>query len=245
MSIVQPDISILDYVASGSWTAGVPVAVGAAVVVPLKTASTGQTVACQVQGRISYTKISAQAWTQGDQVYWNGTALTNVQHGTLLAVGIAAADAANPSATGYVDLGVGIEADSDVATLRAELASTATSEGASLIGVEDAAANYSATDVEGVLAEVATSLVTLIGGDGALAGRNIDTVDVTVALGAAVGSSAADPTWVGATLLACTPTDGNDQNIASVVINGDGSTTVTTDANETDQATFLVLALLP
>lgn len=47
-------------------------------------------------------------------------------------------------------------ADAKVAS--ADLSSTATSKGASLVGVEDSAANYTATTVEGVLAEIATSL---------------------------------------------------------------------------------------
>ncbi len=42
--------------------------------------------------------------------------------------------------------------------LKVDLASTANGKGASLVGVEDAAANYTAADVEAVLAEIATSL---------------------------------------------------------------------------------------
>lgn len=40
-----------------------------------------------------------------------------------------------------------------------DLASTANGEGASLVGVEDANSNYTATDVEGVLNEIATKLI--------------------------------------------------------------------------------------
>ena len=52
---------------------------------------------------------------------------------------------------------VAVEVDTNTAgisTLISDLASTANTKGASLIGVEDAAANFTATDVEGVLTEI-------------------------------------------------------------------------------------------
>lgn len=57
------------------------------------------------QGRIEYTKVSAQAWTAGDDIYWDNSAgkFTTVQAGNSHA-GVAAEDAANPSSTGLVDL---------------------------------------------------------------------------------------------------------------------------------------------
>lgn len=56
-------------------------------------------------GRIEYTKVSAQAWTAGGDIYWDNAAakFTTVQAGNSHA-GVAAEDAANPSSTGLVDL---------------------------------------------------------------------------------------------------------------------------------------------
>jgi predicted RecA/RadA family phage recombinase len=50
-------------------------------------------------------KVSAQAWTEGAKIYWDDTAknFTTTSGGNTLA-GVAAAAAANPSATGKVRL---------------------------------------------------------------------------------------------------------------------------------------------
>lgn len=56
---------------------------------------------------------------------------------------------------------------------------------------------------------------------------------ITVAMGAATGSSAADPSLVGGVLLACTAAGNNDQIIDNAVLNMDGSMTVTLGANGT------------
>lgn len=56
-----------------------------------------------------------------------------------------------------------------------DLASTANGEGASLVGVEDAGGNYTATTVEGVLAEIADKLIDR---DCATAGENITVGDL-------------------------------------------------------------------
>jgi len=53
------------------------------------------------------------------------------------------------------------------ATLETELASTANGEGASMIGVEDSAGNFTGADVEAVLAEIMTLLAGVTGATGA------------------------------------------------------------------------------
>lgn len=63
-------------------------------------------------------------------------------------------------------------------------------------------------------------------------------VEVTIALGAASGSSAANPALVGGGIWSWYPKSGNDQAIASIVLNGDGSVTVTAAGNETAEAKF-------
>lgn len=70
-------------------------------------------------------------------------------------------------------------------------------------------------------------------------------VDVTIALGADTGSSAADPTLVGAGILGFYPKSGNDQPVESVTLNGDGSVTVVTAAVETAEAKFKVIVSKP
>ena len=117
---------ILTFTAPSTMTSGVPFLIGNVIVIPLGDAASGAEVACQVRGRCSTYKTNAQAWTLGDPIYWNsGTGrVTNVQTGLLRQIGQAGEAAANPSDYGYVDLGVGVEADSDLGTFKADLAST-------------------------------------------------------------------------------------------------------------------------
>lgn len=70
-------------------------------------------------------------------------------------------------------------------------------------------------------------------------------VAVTVALGAATGSSAADAALVGGEILGIYPTGNQDQLVDNVVLNGDGSVTVTLAANATADNTFKVVTLKP
>lgn len=59
----------------------------------------------QTKGVFDMAKVSAQAWTVGDKIYWDNTAklCTTVSTSNLL-VGMAVAAAANPSSTGRVKL---------------------------------------------------------------------------------------------------------------------------------------------
>ncbi len=70
----------------------------------LVSGSAGQIQTC---GVFDVAKVSAQAWTAGDKIYWDNSAklFTTVQS-TNLAVGVAVAGAANPSSTGRVMLQV-------------------------------------------------------------------------------------------------------------------------------------------
>jgi hypothetical protein len=63
---------------------------------------------------------------------------------------------------------------------------------------------------------------------------------VTIAQGAATGSSPADPTLINGWVVNCFPLSGNDQVFTGVQVNQDGSVTVTVAGNETAQATFRV-----
>lgn len=79
---------------------------------------------------------------------------------------------------------------------------------------------------------------------GAVEEAKLDKVDVTIALGAASGSSAADPTCIGANVLGVYPKSGNDQVMASEPVVGvDGSITVTLAAVSTTEAVWTIVVL--
>ncbi|RLC70278.1 MAG: hypothetical protein DRI26_07465 [Chloroflexi bacterium] len=73
----------------------------------------------------------------------------------------------------------------------------------------------------------------------------IKVVSVTVAAGATSGSSAADSELAGGQILGIFPTGNQDQHIANVVLNADGSVTVTLAAAATADNTFNVIVAKP
>jgi len=70
-------------------------------------------------------------------------------------------------------------------------------------------------------------------------------VDVDVAAGATSGSSAADPDLVGGEILGIYPDGNQDQLVDSVVLNADGSVTVTLAAAATAVNSFKVVVAKP
>lgn len=70
-------------------------------------------------------------------------------------------------------------------------------------------------------------------------------VAVTVAAAATSGSSAADPELVGGEIIGIYPTGNQDQFVDNVVLNADGSVTVTLAAAATAANTFNVIVLKP
>lgn len=85
-----------------------------------------------------------------------------------------------------------------------------------------------ATDVAGALDEVIDEV------------ERLDDVTVVIALGAATGSSAADPDMIGAEVMAIVPVSGNDAIVSGHSVGVDGAITITTATNETAEATFSV-----
>ena len=69
-------------------------------------AASGADVEAVTEGVFDLAKTSAQAWSQGDKVYWDDTnkECTTVAAGNVL-IGVAMADAANPTDTGRVLIG--------------------------------------------------------------------------------------------------------------------------------------------
>ena len=64
-----------------------------------------------------------------------------------------------------VTIGTDLALNGNAVALAPDLASTANGDGAALIGVEDSAANFTATTVEGVLAELQTNIDNSVGND--------------------------------------------------------------------------------
>lgn len=97
---------VLEFTAPGGGVvAGTGVKIGDILVIPTVSAAAGEKFNGVRVGVVEHAKLSAQAWTEGQQVNWdNGNArFTTVTTGNFRA-GVAAAAAANPSATGKVVL---------------------------------------------------------------------------------------------------------------------------------------------
>jgi predicted RecA/RadA family phage recombinase len=90
---------------AGGVTAGTGVKIGDILVIAQTTAAAGATFVGRRIGVVEHAKLSAQAWTEGQQVNWDDTnkRFTTVTTGNFKA-GVAAAVAANPSSTGKVVL---------------------------------------------------------------------------------------------------------------------------------------------
>ncbi len=95
----------------GGVVGGTGLLIGALFVIPTVTAAATQKFSAQVTGVVEHAKVSAQAWTEGQRLYWNAglSQVTSVATDGPF-IGVAAAAAANPSATGKVVLlGIGAE----------------------------------------------------------------------------------------------------------------------------------------
>lgn len=104
-NFVKPGKNITLVAPAGGVTTGLGSVIGGFFVVALTTAAVGASFEGAVEGVWDLAKVSAQAWTAGDKIYWDNAAgkATTVVAGNRL-IGVAAADAANPSATGNVRL---------------------------------------------------------------------------------------------------------------------------------------------
>lgn len=90
---------------AGGVTAGTGVKIGDILVIAITTAAAGAKFQGRRTGVVEHAKLSAQAWTEGQQVNWDETnkRFTTVTTGNFKA-GVAAAAASNPSSTGQVVL---------------------------------------------------------------------------------------------------------------------------------------------
>lgn len=102
---IQPGETLEFTAPAGGVTAGTGVKIGDVLVIATVTAAATEKFVGLRLGVVEHAKLSAQAWTEGQQVNWDNTNLrfTTVTTGNFKA-GVAAAVAANPSATGRVVL---------------------------------------------------------------------------------------------------------------------------------------------
>lgn len=102
---VQPG-NVMPFTApSGGVVAGTPVLIGALLVIPQNTAAQTLPFEGMVVGVHTLTKTTAQAWTEGQKIYWNTSTNVCSSDGTTgPLIGVAAVAAENPSTTGVVRL---------------------------------------------------------------------------------------------------------------------------------------------
>lgn len=103
---IQPGKVMTFTAPAGGVVSGVGVKIGQLFVVPAADAAAGAAFEGMVTGVFDLPKLNAQAWTEGQLIYWDAanTRCTSASAAGLLLIGCAAAAAANPSATGRVRL---------------------------------------------------------------------------------------------------------------------------------------------
>lgn len=115
-NFLQPG-EVLTFTAPGGGVlSGVPLLIGALLVVPGADAAAGASFEGRCVGVFGLPKTSAQAWAEGDAIYFDSVSAKCDNTGAIgVLVGVATAVAANPSSTGNVKLnGTAAESNSPV-----------------------------------------------------------------------------------------------------------------------------------
>lgn len=146
------DGETLSLVAPYNVLAGGGFKVGAIFAVAVDDALSGASVEGVTEGVFSLAKTSAQAWTQGQRVYWDDTNKRCDSDSTVgLLIGSATVAAANPSSTGAVCLNEGVPGLFEGA--QTAIADIATADATDLATAE-ALANATKAKVNTLLAEL-------------------------------------------------------------------------------------------
>lgn len=105
MKTFSQEGNAVTFTAPATITGGTGVKIGDLLVIPDISVASGAKFTGVTRGVVEHAKLSAQAWTEGQQVNWDDTnkRFTTVTTGNFRA-GVAYAVAANPSATGLVYL---------------------------------------------------------------------------------------------------------------------------------------------
>lgn len=116
----------LNFTAGATYSSGDPVVLGAIMGIVEGDVASGDVGVALVQGVVSVTKVSAEAWTYGDRIYWDASAskFTNVLDTDVTFAGIAVEAAANPTDSGKVLLNVGAGRAATVAALAQDISAT-------------------------------------------------------------------------------------------------------------------------
>lgn len=177
---------------SGGVVKGQGYLIGSLFVVARRTCAEGATFSGATSGKWPLIKTAAQAWTEGQKIYWNiGTSKADSDGTTGPLIGVAAVVAANPSTTGMVrinpsvpaasegpqaaeadlvDNGGGAAADGTIAAVTAPTALTGTLTGTVNSALVDIAAAAGACAGEAtpsatqVDAAIATAVATIVSG---------------------------------------------------------------------------------
>lgn len=100
---IQPGDALELTAPGGGVVSGTPVLIGKLFVIPAVSASATAKFNGYISGVFQLPKTSAQAWAEGDRIYWDaGNARADNVASVGQLIGIATRTAANPSATGFV-----------------------------------------------------------------------------------------------------------------------------------------------
>lgn len=104
INFVQPGDIVEITAPAGGVVSGSPVQIGRMIGIAALTADADAAVNIQRKGVFDVAKVSAQAWAEGEAIYWDAAneEMTSVEGG--LFAGVAVAVAANPSSTGRIIL---------------------------------------------------------------------------------------------------------------------------------------------
>ncbi len=102
-TFVQSDDNVTLTAPGGGVTSGTGLLIGSLFCIPAVTAAATEKFVAVIRGIVTHAKVSAQAWTEGQRLYWNAGLSQVTSDGTAGPyVGVAAAVAANPSSTGQI-----------------------------------------------------------------------------------------------------------------------------------------------
>ncbi len=179
--------------------------------------------------------------TSGGEALADGSVTTTKIAANAVTTAKIAANAVTNAQIANTTIGTGQIADGAVTT--AKIAANAVTEAQMAAASIGTAELKDANVTSGKLASGAVTAAAVAANAIVAPGIKMASVAVTVAASATTGSSSADSTLVGATILGFYPTTNQDQRVKSVVLNADGSITITLLAAATADNVFNVVCV--